>query len=200
MTASARRGWSARRRDGRHAAPGGSRPAPDRASGAPPAARARGRASPARPPGRGRGRGRGARRAPPAGRARRRACRRVGRLAGGDGRADRHVAEQDRHLGEVGRRAVGAPARRRRPAPCRRIGVDREGQHVGRTGVAHEAPVQLGDLGLADEDSDSSARPRTPPARTRGPAPASGRGRPERRPARRRRTHRGRPAAVAPGS
>ena len=76
----------------------------------------------------------------------------LGRLARGHRRAHHDVAEQQRLVARVGRRAVGAAvARRRRRHHVDVDGVDREGEHVGRAVVAEELLVEGGDVVLLDE-------------------------------------------------
>ena len=153
---------------------------------------------------RGRGRARGARRARRAAPARRRACRRASAAwRGGHRRADHDVAEQQRQVAGIGRRAIGAGAAAPAPASTSTaIGVDRERQHVGR---ARRRPgtrsLRSAISSSSTNSSDSSASPRTPSATQhalgqRGPAVDVDR---RRRPARRRRRP-SRPPLVLPGA
>ena len=73
----------------------------------------------------------------------------AGALRAATAGADHDVAEEQ---GNVGRLASGPGHRAVRPSTAVGPFVDREGQHVGGAGAAHEPRVEVGDRGLVDED------------------------------------------------
>ena len=79
----------------------------------------------------------------------------LGRVAGGDGRADHDVAEQQRRFGGVGAVARVDGSGGARVGEATRLDqlvLEREGQDVGRARRAHEPVVELGDGLLVDEE------------------------------------------------
>jgi hypothetical protein len=76
----------------------------------------------------------------------------VGSLPRRDRGTDDHVAEQQRHVGRIRRRTIGAATGRLSVLHDLSLGsIDGKGQNVGRTGLAHVAVVELSHLALADE-------------------------------------------------